>query len=99
MSILMQRIYWAFGRETYATYEDFVTAATAYNATIDPEGPGWRPDQVVSTTSIEVVYEALWKDEDNTLQALQEFAGCNHTIPILNPVTTQKRSVIPPIDR
>ncbi len=28
-------------------------------------------------------------------QALQEFAGCNRTIPIHNPVTTRKRSVIP----
>ena len=28
-------------------------------------------------------------------EALQEFAGCNRTIPTRNSLTTQKRSVIP----
>ena len=28
-------------------------------------------------------------------EVLQEFAGCNRTIPTRNPVATQKRSVIP----
>lgn len=65
--MVMKRIYWVLGDQTYATYENFVTAATEYNNSIDPEENEWNPDQIVSTSPIKVVYEALWKNEDDTI--------------------------------
>jgi hypothetical protein len=62
------------------------------------EGGNAIPPMLPSRSEIE---ETLQRDqgillcEDETLGALQEFAGCNHTIPTHNPVTTRKRSVIP----
>ena len=67
MSVLMKRVYWALGEKTYATYEDFVAAVAEYNNVIAPEGNEWNPNQVVSANPIKVMYEALWKDEDDTI--------------------------------
>lgn len=40
MDMLMQHVYWAFGKKTYVTYEDFVAAVTDYNNIINPGGNG-----------------------------------------------------------
>jgi hypothetical protein len=67
VSMVMKRIYWVLGDRMYATYEDFVTAATEYNNSIDPKENKWNPDQIISASPIKVVYEALWKNEDDTI--------------------------------
>jgi hypothetical protein len=67
MRELMTRVYWSFGGKVYASYEGFVADVTAYNRAIDPESTAWDPDQVIATGPIKVVYEALWKDEDDTI--------------------------------
>lgn len=67
LNVLMNRTYWALGEETYAAYEDFVAAVTRYNDRIAPGKHGWNPGQVVAAGPIKVVYEALWKDEDDTI--------------------------------
>lgn len=67
MKTIMKRVYWALGGETYATYDDFITAVTEYNNTIDPDGNEWDPDHIVSMDPIKVVYEASWKDENDSV--------------------------------
>lgn len=67
MSVIMNRVYWVFGDEVHPAYEDFVAAVTEYNEAIDQEGNEWDPEKIVSTEPIEVIYEALWKDEDDTI--------------------------------
>ncbi len=53
---------------------------------------------IEARTSQQAIIEAernLKQKLPQTLPALQEFAGCNRTIPIHNSATTRKRSVIP----
>lgn len=64
---LMKDVYWVLGDKKYATYQTFVDAVTEYNTTMAPGRNAWDPNQVISASPIKVVYEALWKDKDDTL--------------------------------
>jgi len=72
---LLTDVYWAFGDKKYTTYQAFVAAVTEYNDAMAPGKHGWDPDQVVSLTPIRVVYEAMWKDEDDTINLDVGLAG------------------------
>jgi hypothetical protein len=73
--MVMGRVYWILGRKTFATYEDFVATVTTHNLNIDPEHNDWNPAQVISETPIRVVYEALWKNENDRINLLIGTAG------------------------
>jgi hypothetical protein len=64
---LMERVYWALGEKAYAAYGDFVTAVAEYNNVIAPGENEWTPNRVISANPVKVIYEALWKDEDDTI--------------------------------
>ncbi len=70
MSTLMKNVYWVLGQKQYAAYKDFVIAATDYNKKISPGSSGWDPDKRISNVPITVVYEAGWKDEDDTIEVV-----------------------------
>ncbi|MEJ5309942.1 MAG: tetratricopeptide repeat protein [Anaerolineae bacterium] len=72
---LMRDVYWVLGDKKYTTYQTFVAAVTEYNNAIAPGKHGWNPDEVVSLTPIKVVYEAMWKDEDDTIDLDIGIAG------------------------
>jgi len=63
------------GDRKYSTYKAFTDAVTEYNNAMAPGKHGWDPDQVVSLAPIKVVYEALWKDEDDTIDLDIGIAG------------------------
>ncbi len=67
MSKLMGNVCWSLGKKRYDAYDDFIAAVTDYNKQISPRKTGWRPNQVVATGPIRVVYEAMWKNEDDTI--------------------------------
>jgi hypothetical protein len=64
----MCNVYWTLGSKKYDTYEEFVVAVTEWNQLIDPGRSAWAPDQVVAQGPVTVSYEALWKDEDDTIE-------------------------------
>src|SRR5215208_861445 len=64
---LMRNIYWGLGSKQYDTYDDFVAAVTEYNTAIHPEKNQWQPDRVVAEAPIRVLYEAMWRDENDLL--------------------------------
>lgn len=68
MSTLMSNVYWAFGQKKYTVYADFVAAVTDYNQKIGPDSTQWDPDKQIAKAPITVVYEAGWKDEDDTIE-------------------------------
>jgi len=68
--MLMQKVYWVLGGETFSSYNDFVQAVTRYNQQIAPDRSEWQPDRVVCQGPARIVYEALWKDEDDLLQVV-----------------------------
>jgi len=72
---LLTGVYWALGDKKYTTYQAFVAAVTEYNSAMAPGKHGWDPDQVVSLTPVKVVYEAMWKDEDDTIDLDIGMAG------------------------
>lgn len=72
---LLTNVYWVLGDRKYATYHTFVAAVAEYNNAMAPGKHGWNPDQVVSLTPIKVVYEALWRDEDDTIDLDIGIAG------------------------
>ncbi|HNT74428.1 MAG TPA: tetratricopeptide repeat protein [Anaerolineae bacterium] len=72
---LLTEVYWALGDRKYTTYQTFVDAVTEYNHAMAPGKHRWDPDQVVSLTPIKVVYEAFWKDADDTLDLDIGMAG------------------------
>ncbi|MCA9974853.1 MAG: hypothetical protein KC413_03860 [Anaerolineales bacterium] len=63
----MKQVYWALGSVVHATYAAFIAEVTQYNNMISPGRHEWNPDQIITTKPIRVVYEALWKDEDDTI--------------------------------
>jgi hypothetical protein len=63
----MTNVYWALGDKKYDAYDEFIAAVTDYNKMINPAKSRWAPNQEVSTGPIRVVYEAGWKDEDDTI--------------------------------
>ena len=67
MSATMTNVYWVLGRTAYHSYDDFVAAVTDYNQKIAPLKSKWSPNQEVAEGSINVVFEALWKDEDDSI--------------------------------
>jgi hypothetical protein len=64
----MTNVYWALGSKKYDTYDHFIAAVADHNQLISPENSRWNPDQEVANRPIRVVYEALWKDEDDTIE-------------------------------
>jgi hypothetical protein len=70
MSTLMSNVYWALGRKKYAAYGDFVAAVSDYNQKVSPGSSGWDPEKQISQTPITIVYEAGWKDEDDTIEVV-----------------------------
>lgn len=68
MKRLMSNISWVLGRKEYATYEDFIGAVTDYNKKLNAQGSMWDPNHEVAIGPIKVVYEALWKDDDDTIE-------------------------------
>jgi hypothetical protein len=68
VAILMSNIYWGLGANTYDTYESFIAAVTEYNKAINPVKSKWAPNQEIAIGPIRVVYEAGWKDEDDTIE-------------------------------
>ncbi len=72
---LMTDVYWALGDKKYPAYQAFVDAVTEYNNAMTPGKYGCDPDQVVSLAPIKVVYEAMWKDEDDTINLDVGLAG------------------------
>ena len=68
VSTLMSNVYWALGQKKYASYDAFVAAVTDYNQKISPDSSGWDPNKQITKTPITVVYEADWKDEDDTIR-------------------------------
>lgn len=68
VSILMSDVYWTLGSKKYDTHEGFVTAVAEWNQLINPGRSAWAPEQIVAEGPITVTYEALWKDEDDTIE-------------------------------
>lgn len=68
MTELMTNVYWVFGKKSYAAYEEFVAAVTAYNKKISATNSRWDPNLEIARGPIKVCYEALWKDEDDTIE-------------------------------
>jgi hypothetical protein len=64
---VMTNVYWLLGRERIPEYDKFVDAVTSYNNEIAPERTEWDPDQVISQEPVRIVFEAMWKDEDDTI--------------------------------
>jgi hypothetical protein len=64
----MVNVYWVFGRKKYDGYDEFVAAVTDYNKKINATKTKWDPNQEVSQRPVKVVYEAPWKDEDDTVE-------------------------------
>jgi hypothetical protein len=70
VTTLMSNVYWALGQRKYTAYDDFVAAVTEYTKKISPGSSGWDPDKEISEVPITVSYEALWKDEDDTIEVV-----------------------------
>ncbi len=70
MSTLMTEVYWVLGRRTYDAYDDFLAAVTDYNQRSRHANTAWNPHQEVSPVPIRVFYEAMWKNEDDTIDIL-----------------------------
>jgi hypothetical protein len=69
-NVLMRNIFWTLGRNKYKTYDDFIVAVRDYNKDICRDIgliSSWNPDEEISQQAILVVYEAGWKDEDDTI--------------------------------
>lgn len=66
----MSNVYWALGQKKYSAYDDFVAAVNEYNQKIGPDSTEWDPNKQISKTPITVVYEAGWKDEDDTIEVV-----------------------------
>jgi len=67
MSALMTGVFWTLGGTRYDSYADFVAAVTDYNQAISPTKNKWAPNEAVALGPIRVVYEALWKDQDDKI--------------------------------
>jgi hypothetical protein len=70
-NVLMRNMSWTFGRKKYEVYDDFIIAVTDYNNEIYQdigETSSWNPGEEVSKHPIWVMYEAGWKDEDDTIR-------------------------------
>jgi hypothetical protein len=68
VSSLMANVYWVLGRKKYDAYDDFVAAVTDHNNKVGAKTTKWDPTQEVSQGAVKVVYEAPWKDEDDTIE-------------------------------
>jgi hypothetical protein len=67
-STTLTNVYWVLGAKKYDAFDSFVAAVTDYNNLINPEKTNWAPNQEVASGPIRVVYEALWKDEDEIIE-------------------------------
>lgn len=68
VSNLMSGVYWTLGSKKYDAYEAFVAAVAEWNQLINPDQSAWAPEQVITEGPVTVFYQALWKDEDNTIE-------------------------------
>ena len=68
MSTLVTNVYWTLGVTKYAAYEGFIAAVSDYNSKINPATSKWDPNQEITEGPITVVYEAAWKDDDDTIE-------------------------------
>jgi len=76
MSTMMSDVYWALGGKHYPSYEAFVAAVSEHNQAIAAGTSGWDPERVVaSEPEIRIVYEAMWKSEDDVLDVLVSARG------------------------
>lgn len=66
----MSNVYWALGQKKYTSFNDIVAAVNEYNQKIGPDSTEWDPNKQISKTLITVVYEAGWKDEDDTIEVV-----------------------------
>jgi hypothetical protein len=66
--MLMTNVFWTLGGKRIAAYDEFIRAVSEYNQKISAAKTAWKPSQVVATGPITVVYEAMWKDEDDTIE-------------------------------
>ena len=66
--MLMTNVFWTLGGKRIAAYDEFIRAVSEYNQKISAAETAWTPNQVVATGPITVVYEAMWKDEDDTIE-------------------------------
>ncbi len=66
-NLVMSKVRWVLGKKHYESYEQFVAAVTNYNNQIDPTKNEWQPDREISPQPIRVFYEAMWKNEDDTI--------------------------------
>jgi hypothetical protein len=68
MNTLMAYVYWVLGKKKYADYDGFIAAVSNYNKKINAAKSEWDPNQEIARGPLTVVYEALWKDEDDTIE-------------------------------
>jgi hypothetical protein len=66
-TFVMGNVFWVLGKKQYESYDLFITAVTEYNNKIAPARNEWQPDREISPQPIRVFYEAMWKNEDDTI--------------------------------
>lgn len=67
---MMDNISWSFGGRAYGSLDEFVAAVTARNAHLGPERNGWDPGLVVADGPVRVVFEAMWRSENDLLDLI-----------------------------
>lgn len=78
MEIVMKNVYYSFDHKHHNSYDSFVNEVTTYNDSID-KAHGWNPDQIVfDKPRIKLVYEAIWKNEDDWLEVIIEGENGNN---------------------
>jgi hypothetical protein len=66
--MLMTNVFWSLGGKKFAVYDEFIRVVSEYNQKISAAKTAWKPNHVVASGRITVVYEAMWKDEDDTIE-------------------------------
>jgi hypothetical protein len=64
---LLRSVYWSFGTTNYTSFDEFSAAVTERNEFISPKGHAWVPGKVVSEGPVRILFEAMWKDEDDVI--------------------------------
>lgn len=67
MAAFMTNVFWAFGGTSYSSYQDFETAVSLYQQQISPDTTQWNPSAVLAKGPIRVMYEAMWRNENDHL--------------------------------
>ena len=71
--ILMQKVYWVFGRNTYGSYDDFIKEVDDYNNKLSSKHE-WAHNKIAINhcNKIKLIYCAMWKSENNILEVVIE---------------------------